>query len=304
MGDVNIMTLGFASIDHFCLVHPFPIQGQKQVIESYETHGGGQAATAGVALKQWGERVRFVGRVGDDQNGDLSLQLLEIEGVDLAGAIRLPGETTQFAVILVDPDSGERTILWHRSPNLNLKPEDLKPEWFQGIRTLLIDGHELDAALVAAKWVKSQGGKVILDAEEIGPGREELFAFTDVCVASTDFGMREFGEKDHEIILKLMLEMGVNVAGVTMGDEGVVVDWGDGVRYMPALDIVARDTTGAGDIFHAALTYGTHHGWEPERIFKFANVCAGLSCRKIGGRSAIPTLNDVQRVLDNGRAIP
>lgn len=304
MTEVNIMTLGFASIDHFCVVQPFPVQGQKQAIKNYEKHGGGQAATAGVALKRWGENVRFVGRVGDDQNGDLSLQLLEGEGVDISGAIRSPGETTQFAVILVDPETGERTILWLRSPRLNLKPEDLKPEWFHGVQTLLIDGHELDAALVAAKWVRSQGGKVVLDAEEIGPGREELLAFTDVCVASADFGMREFGEKDQEYTLKVMLEMGVKIAGVTMGADGVVVDWGDGVRYLPGIDVMARDTTGAGDIFHAALTYGTHHGWDPERIFNFANVCAGLACRKIGGRTAIPSLDEVKRVLDNGRAMP
>jgi len=304
MAVAEIMTLGFASIDHFCVVHPFPVKGQKQAIRNYEKHGGGQAATAGVALKRWGECVRFVGRVGDDQNGDLSLQLLENEGIDISGAIRSPGATTQFAVILVDPESGERTILWSRSPRLDLKPEDLKPEWFQDVRTLLIDGHERDAALMAAKWVQSQGGKVVLDAEEIGPGREELLAFTDVCVASTDFGLREFGETNHETTLKLMLEMGVGIAGVTLGEEGVVVDWGEGIRKFPALDIHARDTTGAGDIFHAALTYCVHHDWEPERMFNFANICAGLSCRKIGGRTAIPNMEEVQRVLENGRAIP
>src|SRR4030067_3299521 len=94
----------------------------------FSRQGGGQVATALVALSRWGLRAMYVGNVGDDEHGRLCLFLLRDEGIDLSWARTVPGAVSQFAVILVQEDSGERTILWGGDARLRLRPEDIPRE--------------------------------------------------------------------------------------------------------------------------------------------------------------------------------
>ena len=170
----DIVTLGYASVDHFLCIDTYPGSGQKVPYRSYSVMGGGQAATGAVALSRWGVTTRFIGRVGADTTGDRSIAWLEEEGVLTDAVIRTPGVTSQTAYILVPADTGERTVFWRREPGLNLRGEDIREEWLTGSSVLFIDGHELDAALEAARFMKRQGGTVVLDAEHIGPMRDKL----------------------------------------------------------------------------------------------------------------------------------
>ncbi len=45
---------------------PLPGAGEKLRTSSFARSGGGQVATALVALSRWGFRCKFVGKVGDD----------------------------------------------------------------------------------------------------------------------------------------------------------------------------------------------------------------------------------------------
>jgi sugar/nucleoside kinase (ribokinase family) len=63
---------------------------------------------------------------------------------------------------------------------------------------------------------------------------------------------------------------------------------------MPALKVEAKDTTGAGDIFHGAFVYGLSKGFDIEKIVKYANIAAGISVTRIGARQSIPGLNEVE----------
>jgi Sugar kinases, ribokinase family len=52
---------------------------------------------------------------------------------------------------------------------------------------------------------------------------------------------------------------------------------------MPGLKVDVVDSTGAGDIFHGAFTYGLINGFSIEKCVAFANIAGGLSCTKMGG---------------------
>lgn len=289
----EIVTLGYASIDHFLRVSTYPSKGQKVPFRQYSVMGGGQAATAAVCLSRWGVRTRFVGRVGDDSTGDLSISWLANEGVICDAVIKAESETTQTAYIVVPDNCGERTVFWHRGPSLNLKASDLKKSWFDDALVLLIDGHELDAACLAARWVKENNGIVVLDAEHIGKGRRDILELTDIAVGSEDFGAREFGTTSHRETLSILRHHGVALAGVTLGKNGALVDWGEGIKHFRSIDVEVVDTTGAGDIFHAGLAYAAYKKMDPKTMISFSTVCAGLSVTKLGGRSAIPSLESV-----------
>jgi ribokinase len=66
---------------------------------------------------------------------------------------------------------------------------------------------------------------------------------------------------------------------------------------MPAFEIPAVDTTGAGDVFHGGYIYGLLQGWDIRNTVLFASAIAALKCKKIGGRDGIPQLIEVMEFL-------
>src|SRR3972149_1310576 len=121
----DVVGIGLNAIDYLCCVPRYPVPGEKLRMTGFSRQGGGQVATALVALSRWGLRTMYVGNVGDDEHGRLSLSLLREEGIDVSRARTVPGAASQFAVILVQGDSGERTILWERDARIRIRPGEV-----------------------------------------------------------------------------------------------------------------------------------------------------------------------------------
>ena len=69
----DVVGLGLNSIDFLSLVPEFPASNSKMEILRFATSGGGQVATAMVALSRWGVKTKYIGKVGSDELGRLSL---------------------------------------------------------------------------------------------------------------------------------------------------------------------------------------------------------------------------------------
>ncbi|MGI5836820.1 MAG: PfkB family carbohydrate kinase, partial [Chloroflexota bacterium] len=61
--------------------------------------------------------------------------------------------------------------------------------------------------------------------------------------------------------------------------------------------VKAVDTTGAGDAFHGGLALGLAWGYPVRKAARFAAAVAALKCRKPGGRTGLPTLEEAQSLL-------
>jgi sugar/nucleoside kinase (ribokinase family) len=81
---------------------------------------------------------------------------------------------------------------------------------------------------------------------------------------------------------------------VTLGPHGAYGCDGRQEILSPSIHVEAVDTTGAGDIFHAGFLYALLGGLPFREILAFANTAAGLSCRGMGGRGAIPTIAEIR----------
>ena len=102
----DVVGIGLNAVDYLVGLPRFPVPGEKLRMSAFAREGGGQVATALVALSRWGCRCKYVGNVGDDEHGRLSSLLLSREGVDLAHVRTVPGASSQFAVILVEEGNG------------------------------------------------------------------------------------------------------------------------------------------------------------------------------------------------------
>src|SRR6202044_473569 len=109
----------------------FPTHDSKMELLSSEVQPGGQVASAMVACRRWGLSARYVGKIGEDAAGALQIDEMKREGVD-AHWIVARDSMSQSSYILVDEQSGERTVLWKRDSSIALRPEDLRREWLAG----------------------------------------------------------------------------------------------------------------------------------------------------------------------------
>jgi sugar/nucleoside kinase (ribokinase family) len=292
----EVVGMGLNSVDFLSLVPEFPTLNSKMEIIQFSKQGGGQVATAMVALSRWGIRTKYIGKVGDDELGAFSLNSLRQDGVDISSVTIESNATSQFAMIIVDRASGERTILWNRNKQLMYREGELWREEVCSGKILHLDGHDIRAAIQCARWAKEEGILTVIDLDKIEPLTSELIKKIDFIITSSTFPTLFTGISDRE---KALIEMQRQTPGflcATLGREGAVALVDGNILRVKGFKVDAVDTTGAGDVFHAGFIYGLLQNWEVREILRFANAVAALKCRDLGGRRGIPTLEEAHRL--------
>jgi len=296
-GSRSVAGLGQCSLDFLCTIDQYPPPDTKCEFDDFLIQGGGPVATALVVLSRWGIPARFAGVVCPDRFGRMILQGLNEEQIDTSAVRIQEGSRSQFAFICAEKETGKRTIFWGRPDASPFPPVGLPEDFLTGVDALHLDGLFMDASLHLARKAKECKIPVILDAGSMRPGMLDLIRHTDHLIAAENFIGQYLPESSLTSRLAKLKQMGPQVVTVTLGQQGSVSLWEDIPYRLPALTVQARDTTGAGDIFHGAYIYGLMQGWEaPERI-RWATVAAGLSCQSLGGRSGIPTRREVKGKL-------
>jgi sugar/nucleoside kinase (ribokinase family) len=235
--------------------------GGKQAGEDRGERLGGGAAIAAAALARAGHRVRVAAAVGDDgEAGRLAAELARA-GVDTSLLRPAPGPSPS-ALILTDPD-GERTVV--RSGKLPYPTAD--PGFLSACRKcscLYVRGHapgieavmqEVSPDTLVVAHVPPCDAGALPAHLLVGSASDLDAAFLADPVAA---GRRVAGARLRWVV-------------VTRGARGAEAFSADGVRLaVPAAQVAAVDTTGAGDVFAAGLIHGVLAGWPLER----ALLCA------------------------------
>jgi len=294
----DVVGMGLNSVDFLVLLPEYPASNSKMRIRRFERSGGGQVATAMVALSRWGTRTKYIGKVGSNELGQYALESIRQAGVEVSSVTIESQASNQFATILVDGTSGDRTILWDRDDRLMYHEGELRKEDVCSGKILLLDGHDIRAALQCARWAREEHIPVIIDVDKVEPLTPELIKDIDFVVTSSRFPTLFTGIFDRE---KAFLELQKNISGflcTTLGSEGAMAIVEGEILHMKGFKIDVVDTTGAGDVFHAGFIYGLLQNWDIGKILQFANAVAALKCRDLGGRKGIPTLREVQEFLN------
>ncbi len=293
---VQVVGLGSNAVDWILQLPRFPAHGGKLRVESRTRLGGGQVATATALCARFGLGVRYIGRVGDDEDGRFMLEVLSRDGLDLSCFEVIPDGDTQTAFILVDP-RGERTILWNRDPRLLYQPGEIRPDSIQIGEILHLDSHDQGGAIQAACLAQDVGMKTSLDIDKIQPGVAELLELIDFLIPTLSFVQHYTGLADAE---QALLALDQSVPGflvATAGSRGCLAAWEGGVYEVPGFAVEPIDTTGAGDVFHGAFIYALFQKWSVRKCLLFANAAAAISTTRIGSRAGIPSLAEVEAWL-------
>jgi ribokinase len=297
----DIVGVGYTALDYLGVVPRLPAEDGKLEIRDLTIQGGGPAATAMVAARRLGASAALVAKVGDDDFGRRMLDELRAEDVDCSSVAVEPGASSQFAFIMVNGSTASRTVLWTRGTVSRLRPDEVDLDLVGSARGLLVDDLEPAAALVAARHAHARGIPVLIDAGSLRDGVVELLPHCDYIFASERFAERISGSSDPLAALAALDAYGPKACGVTLGGRGCVALARGEVIEAPGFDVDAVDTTGAGDVFHAALLFAVLEGWDIERCCVFANAVAALKCRRLGGRAGIPGFGEAVAFLGRER---
>jgi len=291
----DVVGMGLNSVDFLTVVPKFPTPNAKMEMLQFSKQGGGQVATAMVALSRWGMKTKYIGKIGEDELGQFSLHSIAQEGVEVSSVMIEPNATNQFAMIIVDGSTGERTILWNRDQRLIYRQGELRKEEVCSGKILHLDGHDIHAALQCVRWAKEEGIPTLIDLDKVEPFTSELIKEIDFIITSSRFPMLYTGISDQK---RALLELQKHTPGflcATLGFEGAIALLDGEFLHVEGLKVSVVDTTGAGDVFHAGFIYGLLQNWEVAEILKFANSVAALKCQALGGRKGIPSLEEVRR---------
>jgi sulfofructose kinase len=298
--EFDVVGVGYTAADFLGTVPHFPRPNTKLELTTFRREGGGPTATAMVTVARLGGSACFIGKMGDDDLGSYMRRELEREGVDTSSVRIEGGASSQLAIIMVDATSGDRTILWTRGTLAHLKPEEIERDWITAGKVLHLDTHELPVARQAAGWAREARMKVVVDAGTPREGTEDLVPLVDYLICSERFPRDFTGIENPLDAARKLLEMGPPVVVTTLGPRGAFAATKAGELVSPGFMVPVVDTTGAGDVFHGAFSYGITQGWEIPRTLDFANAAAALKCRALGGRQGIPRREEVDSFLASG----
>jgi sulfofructose kinase len=300
---VDLVGVGLNATDTLIPLPHFPLPGSKVEFRDPKILPGGQVATTVIACQQWGLRTRYVGKLGDDDAARLHLAAFSAAGVETQ-LIAVAGAASPQSLVMIDPN-GERTILGRLDERLKLLPGDLNREWVVNAQALHVDGHDTEAAILAASWAQEAGIPVIADLDELYPGVEDLLSLVTYPVVSRDFPIRLMNDPDLEAALKKMQRrFSGQLTAATLGEGGVLAWDGHHFHHACAYQVPVADTTGAGDIFHAGFIYGLLQGWPLSRQLDFACAAAALNCTAIGARGGIQSVEVVEELIATGMHYP
>lgn len=296
----DIVGVGHNCIDRLCLVEDYPKEDGSTHITQIQVQGGGAVATALVCASRLGKKTAMLGPIGTDSVSGEIVGLLEKDGVDCAHLNVLPGISGLQSFVMINPANGSRTKFPQRDNLPDLEWTEENRAVIQSARLLHLDGTNNANALAAARIAKEKGIIVSLDGcsmREDNAKNVALAEMADILIMNAKYPLRVTGLENYDAALLEMAGWGPKIVMCTLGDRGCKAVIEGRVENFPAFPVKAVDTTGAGDVFHGAFLCAYLDGMDLRTAIRFASATAALKCTKIGGRSGIPTNEEVRKFL-------
>lgn len=258
--------------------------------------GGGVAANAAVAVARLGGRARFIGCVGTDARGLAARNALVAEGIQVDQMHQIEQRPTPTSAVLIDRH-GARIVVNHVADDFFSLAD---PRWacnVTGADAVLVDLRWSAGAEASVAAAQDAGLPSIVDVDRPVPNDSAVLQMASHLLFSQDAlvsmsGIPRPGDA--------LAHVGAAVpawVGVTLGADGVLWLEDRSVRHLPANEIDAVDTLGAGDTFHGAFALALAEGRDEAEALRFANAAAALKCARTGGRAGIPKRSEVERFI-------
>ena len=306
----EVITMGRVSVD----LYPEQIRATLTEVQTFAKSLGGSATNVAVAAARLGHPSALITKVGDDGFGHYVRSALEEFGVDASWVGTDPELRTPLAFCEIHPPD-DFPILFYRepkAPDMNLTVEDLDFDAISAVPLFWMTGTGLSeepsrTATLAALEQRPSGITVFdLDyrptlwasEEEAARCYRETLRHATVAVGNqTEVGVA-VGTGDPFEASGALLDLGIELAIVKRGPEGVLARTIDGVAEAPPIEVEIVNGLGAGDAFGGALCHALLSGWSAPRTIRYANAAGAIVASRLACADDMPTREEVERLLE------
>lgn len=308
MKQQRILVISSANIDFVQRMRRVPYSGET-VVETgmgYSYVPGGKGANSAIAFSRFGADTVFTCKLGNDANAKRLLSIYRQEGLNTDYVLQDSSVPTGLASILVE-ENGKNRIIVYPGANMTMGREDIE-ESFNCLPDAVYLQLEIpdEAILEATSRAESAGYPVFIDAgparcdfplEKLGkveifsPNENETKVFTGIAPVSTDSCLRA--------AIKLRNEVNAKYIVIKLGERGSFIFDGREYYEIPAEKVEAVDTTAAGDVFTAVMTYVYLQNHNIVSAVRYATCAAAISVTREGASTSIPTREEVLTFVRN-----
>jgi 5-dehydro-2-deoxygluconokinase len=288
-------------------------------VKTFAKSLGGSATNVAVAAARLGHRSAVVTKVGNDGFGPYVRTALEGFGVDARYVGTDPDLRTPLAFCEIHPPD-DFPLLFYRepkAPDSNIEAEDLDLGEISSTPLFWITGTGLSeepsrSTTLEALEARSEGITVIdLDyrpmlwnsREETERWYREALKHATVALGNQEEVEVAVGTGDPHEASAALLDLGLELAIVKRGPDGVLARTAEGVAEAPPIEVDVVNGLGAGDAFGGALCHALLCGWDPERTIRFANAAGAIVASRLACADDMPTEDEVEELLERSAGV-
>lgn len=265
---------------------------------------GGKGANEAIAASRLGGSVSLITKTGNDLFGRQAKQMFSSEGIRTDYIFSDANNPSGVALIMVN-NAGEKYISLAQGSitTLSLEEIDKTRSEIMDAKVLLIELETpIETALYAARIASESGVPVIINPSPQQTLPDELFRLASIMIPNrsetsklTGVDVNDF-DSAKEAARKLA-DKGVETVIITMGHRGALMLRDEETHIIEAFDADVKDTSGAGDVFCAAVCVAISENKDLLSAMKMASAAAALQVSRDGMMDAIPYRYEVERLL-------
>ncbi len=297
----RLCVVGACNIDLISFVPRLPKLGETLHGSAFHMGYGGKGANQAVMAAKLGGDVAMVSKVGQDFFGENTLKNFQSWGIDTQHVLFTDQAFSGVAPIAVDPD-GHNAIIIVTGANDLLTEEEIeaaRPTIAASQLVLCQLEIPIEVSLAALRIGREEGVRTILNP---APGRpdlpEEFYQLSDIfCPNETEAellsGMPAGTLEQAQAAGRFFLERGARSVILTLGEHGSLLLTADETVHVPARQVDAVDTTGAGDAYVGSLAYFLAAGKSMSEAMRRASYIASISVQSVGTQVSFPGVEDL-----------
>jgi 5-dehydro-2-deoxygluconokinase len=319
----DVITIGRVGVD----LYPEQSGVALADVETFRKSLGGSAVNVAVAAARLGGggqadaaytrrlRVAAITKVGDDPFGQYVRRAMEGFGVDTRWVGIDPDLRTPVVFCEIHPPDSFPLLFYRepKAPDMNISLEELDLDAIRGARLFWTTGTGLSdepsrSATLGALEARGRADKITVhdldhrpmfwrNEEEAGELARAALAHATVAVGNQDEVAVAVGTRDPWEASAALLDLGVELAIVKRGPEGVLARTRDELVEVEPVRLEVVNGLGAGDAFGGALAHGLLAGDEVELVIRRANAAGALVASRLACADDMPYLEELEEIV-------
>lgn len=297
----NILVIGSVNMDLTVFTDVVPKSGETVKGKTFSSQGGEKGANQAIAAAKLGGKVKFLGAVGNDENGKNLLENFKSQSVEFCGNVweDIPSGT---ALITVCDGDNRIIVVSGANERVTEKTIDENEHLFDEADYVVLQ-YEIPVETVkkAAMTAKAHGCTVVVNPAPYTDMPKDFYEFVDILVPNEHeayemTGFKPDSRENCTEVIGRIKQLGVENVVVTLGENGCAYSVGDGICFCVARRVKCVDSTAAGDTFIGALVRCLSKDMSMEEAVGFATVASSITVSRPGAACSVPFENEVENI--------